>query len=205
LAFLGTVVDARTNLPIDGAVVSAAPDDPACRHRRTDLSAAESDPGGDALPPIDAPPEDAVSTTTGPDGTFRLDWAAGKAADVVARKPGYGFACAAGAVPGKRLVLRAAAGGSVRGLVRRPDGRPVSGALAFLHARAVAGKRGALLDSTTTDRHGAFELRGVAPGRYALRLRHGSSMPASLDDACRSSRAPGDRGRRRPAPRGPAC
>lgn len=74
---------------------------------------------------------------------------------------------------GALLVIKAAAPGSISGIVRDAgDDRPLPGAIV-----SIAGGGGS---AVTTD-DGSFSIPGLPPGRYGLEVRHASHLPRASD------------------------
>lgn len=182
--FAGVVVDAKTGKPIEDATVSAAAsgEDPAGRPLVPGTSGRWGDDGEAAASDVGRPPPGATVARTGRDGQFRLVWTAGRAADLVARKEGYGFGIAAGATPGEPIEIRLEPGEAIRGRLRRRDGGGVGGAIVTLKiAGGDASEAGRPVSALVTDRDGNFEFRGLTRRPYVLSVRHSRWMPLDVD------------------------
>ncbi len=129
-----------------------------------------------------------AQTSTGADGTFHFRRLAAGRYSVVARgltlgDVTYGDTRRDGiALAAEQLQdlgdVRLGPGGTVRGLVVDAEERPVEGAALFF--RTGDGLGGAIGD-TLTDRQGAFERAGLAPGAYRVQARAFGFASAAAD------------------------
>jgi hypothetical protein len=135
-----------------------------------------------------------VGTTSGPDGAFHLSGISpgnrvlAVSADDLADGSTPGLLVEPGAETAG-VVIRLGVGGSIRGVVYGPDGKPSPGArvlvMPVLEGMMILGDIG---KGVVADASGAYRVDHLTPGRYRVKRPSGGSTPVVLIDEGESKR-----------------
>ncbi len=113
-------------------------------------------------------------TTTGDDGTFRINGPAGRVASLVAAAPGHALRTFSGIPSGTRLIILLERSVPFSGTVTDKEGRPVPQTTVqlFPHGRPDLGPL-----SGTTGKSGEFRFDNVAPARWDVSVSRDGLAP----------------------------
>lgn len=147
--------------------------------------------GDESLVLDDAPRGDRGGVLTGTDGRFRVALRGSGAFDLEAHATGFQYALeqAIQILPGRETIvnLTLLPAATLTGVVVGPDGAGLENSRVLVQGEPTPGTF--VSQEVTTDGAGAFEMEGLAPGRYIVAASHEGFRPAEIWDVVAGSYA----------------